>query len=101
MMTKCATCLINCKTVNPQTAEGSEHHNCNAIHIKENHFHSEAPLFMSDTETLISQLKENSVFINLDLISGMKYVYLLTENSLVKVGVLRKIFRFLEIHITE
>ena len=27
----------------------------------------------------------------------MKYVYLLTENSLVKVGVLRKIFIFLEI----
>ena len=33
-------------------------------------------------------LKENSVFLNLDLISGMKYVHLLTENSLVKVGVL-------------
>ena len=27
-------------------------------------------------------------FLNLDLISGMKYVYLLTENSLAKVGVL-------------
>ena len=27
----------------------------------------------------------------------MKYVHLLTENSLVKVGVLRKIFRFLTI----
>jgi len=44
---------------------------------------------------------EFSLFLNLDLISGMKYVHLLTENSLVKVGVLRKIFRFLEIHITE
>ena len=41
------------------------------------------------------------VFLNLDLISGMKYVHLLTENSLVKDGVLRKIFRFLQIHITE
>jgi len=40
-------------------------------------------------------LKENSVFffLNLDLISGMKYVYLLTENSLAKVGVLRDLFR--------
>jgi len=36
-------------------------------------------------------------FLNLDLISGMKYVYLLTENSLVKVGVLRKLFRKLAI----
>ena len=46
-------------------------------------------------------LKGNSGILNLDLISGMKYVHLLTESSLVKVGVLRKIFRFLEIHITE
>ena len=44
---------------------------------------------------------EVQVFLNLDLISGIKYVHLLTDNSLVKVGVLRKIFRFLEIHITE
>ena len=36
-------------------------------------------------------------FLNLDLIYGMKYVHLLTENSLVKVGVLQKIFRFLVI----
>ena len=36
-------------------------------------------------------------FLNLDLISGMKYVYLLTENSLAKVGVLRKLFRKLAI----
>ena len=36
-------------------------------------------------------------FLNLDLVSGMKYVHLLTENSLVKVGVLRKIFRKLAI----
>ena len=38
-------------------------------------------------------LQFKGVFLNLDLISGMKYVYLLTENSLVKVGVLQKIFR--------
>jgi len=44
---------------------------------------------------------ELRVFLNLDLISGMKYVHLITENSLVKVGVLQKIFRFLQIHITE
>jgi len=36
-------------------------------------------------------------FLNLDLISGKKYAYLLTDNSLVKVGVLRMIFRSLEI----
>ena len=44
-------------------------------------------------------LKENSVFffLNLDLISGMKYVYLLTENSLAKVGVHRELFRKLAI----
>ena len=30
---------------------------------------------------------------NLDLNSGMKYVYLLTENSLAKVGVLWELFR--------
>ena len=46
-------------------------------------------------------LKGNSGIFNLDLISGMKYVHLLTERSLVKVSVLWKIFRFLEIHITE
>jgi len=37
------------------------------------------------------------VFLNLDLISGMKYVYLLTVNSLAKVGVLRELFRKLAI----
>ena len=36
-------------------------------------------------------------FLNLDLITDIKYVQLLTDNSLVKVSVLRKIFRFLEI----
>ena len=41
---------------------------------------------------------EPQVFLNLDLISGMKYVHLLTENSLVKVGVLRKIFRKLGVY---
>ena len=47
-------------------------------------------------------LKENSVFffLNLDLISGMKYVYLLTENSLAKVGVFRKLFRTRDRHIS-
>ena len=45
--------------------------------------------------------EKTPVFLNPDLISGMKYVHLLTESSLVKVGVLRKIFRKLEIHITE
>jgi len=44
-------------------------------------------------------LKEKFVFLNLDLISGIKYVYLLTNNSLVKVSVLRKIFRLLEIRV--
>ena len=48
-----------------------------------------------------SSQRGTAVFLNLDLISGMKYVHLLTENSLGKVGVLRKIFRFLQIHITE
>jgi len=37
-------------------------------------------------------LKEN-FFLKLDLISGMKYVYLLTENSLAKVGVHWELFR--------
>ena len=45
----------------------------------------------------LALLKGKSFFLNLDLIYGMKYVHLLTENSLVKVGVLRKIFRSLEI----
>ena len=50
-------------------------------------------------ETITKSRNSTPVFLN--LISGMKYVHLLTENSLVKVGVLQKIFRFLEIHITE
>ena len=40
------------------------------------------------TENLNSFKGATPVFLNLDLISGKKYVYLLTENSLVKVGVL-------------
>ena len=36
-------------------------------------------------------------FLNLDLISGMKYVHLLTKNSLVKVGVLQKLLKQLAI----
>jgi len=48
--------------------------------------------FMGQLEQLVPvhakvYLKENSVFLNLDLVSYWKYVHLLTENSLVKVGV--------------
>ena len=52
--------------------------------------------------TLESQFAPNNVLKgNSGIFKPMKYVHLLTENSLVKVGVLRKIFRFLQIHITE
>ena len=47
----------------------------------------------------LGNVKGELRYINLDLISGMKYVHLLTENSLVKVGVLRKIFRSREIRV--
>jgi len=43
-------------------------------------------------------LKSKFFFLNLDLISGIKNV-LLTDNSLVKVGVLRTLFRSLEIQV--
>ena len=39
------------------------------------------------------------LFLSLDLISGIKYVYLLTDNILLNVGVLRTLFRSLEIRI--
>ena len=42
-------------------------------------------------------LKGKFVLLNLDLISGIKCVHLLTNNSLVKVGILQTLFRSLEI----
>ena len=44
-------------------------------------------------------LKGKFGFLNLDLISGIKYVYLLTDNSLGKVGLLQTLFRSLEIRV--
>jgi len=41
-------------------------------------------------------VKGEVFFLNLDLISGMKYVHLLINNILVKVGVLWTLFRSVE-----
>ena len=54
----------------------------------------------SDSHTAGLDLKgEVCFFLNLDLISAIKYIHLLTDNSLVKVGVLRTLFRSLEIRV--
>ena len=52
---------------------------------------------MKSFDCNFGSLRGTPVFLNLDLISGMKYVYLLTEISVAKVGVLWKLFRKLAI----